>query len=196
MRDRNLTDFRIEFVFGEVNDQLKHELRAFWSQHGNAYQEELRSFRIASRNGHGVVEQMDLLKKPISRQPAAISRDQLGVINDIVFVVLRELEESLELGTHAYFQRMYITPTARHLTINLSYQRLANQLFKVFLEGFDREVEKRDHRAKVLLSENINPGLQKASMRRYFARLGFQMLGGNQLGGEIWARKLKTHFSF
>lgn len=196
MRDRNLTDFRIEFVFGEVNDQLKHELRAFWSQHGNAYQEELRSFRISSRNSLRVVEQMDLLKKPISRQPAAISRDQSGVINGIVFVVLRELETSLELGSHAYFQRMYITPTARHLTINLSYQRLANQLFKVFLEGFDREVEKRDHRAKVLLSENINPGLQKSSMRRYFARLGFQMLGGNQLGGEIWARKLKTHFSF
>ena len=74
--------------------------------------------------------------------------------------------------------------------------RLANQLFRTFLQGFDREVEKRDHRAKVLLSENINPGLQKASMRRYFARLGFQMLGGNQLGGEIWARKLKTQFSF
>ena len=195
MRAQNLTDPRIEFVFGEVNDQLKRELRAFWSQYGNAYQEELRSFRIASRDSHGL-EQMDLLKKPISRQPAAISRDQSGEINGIVFVVLRELETSLELGSHAYFQRMYITPTARHLTINLSYQRLANQLFRAFLEGFDREVEKRDHRAKVLLSENINPGLQKASMRRYFARLGFQMLGGNQLGGEIWVRKLKTHFSF
>ena len=190
-----LTDPRIEFVFGEVNDKLKRELRAFWSQYGNAYQEELRSFRVASRNSHGL-KQMDLPKKPISRQPAAISRDQSGAINGIVFVVLRELEVSLELGTHAYFQRMYITPTARHLTINLSYQSLANQLFRAFLEGFDHEVEKRDHRAKALLAENINPGLQKASMRRYFARLGFQMLGGNQLGGEIWVRRLKTHFSF
>jgi hypothetical protein len=188
MRVQNLTDPRIEFVFGEVNNQLKRELRAFWSQHGNAYQEELRSFRIASRNSHGL-EQMDLLKKPISQQPAAISRDQSGEINGIVFVVLRELETSLDLGSHAYFQRMYIIPGYRQ-------PRLANQLFRSFLQGFDREVEKRDHRAKVLLAENINPGLQKASMRRYFARLGFQMLGGNQLGGEIWVRKLKTHFSF
>ncbi len=193
MRVQNLTDPRIEFVFGEVNNQLKRELRAFWSQHGNAYQEELKSFRATLSNNQ---KRMGLLKKPISRQPAAISRDQSGEINGIVFVVLRELEASLGLGSHAYFQRMYITPTARHLTINLSYQRLANQLFRTFLQGFDREVEKRDHRAKVLLAENINPGLQKASMRRYFARLGFQMLGGNQLGGEIWARKLKTHFSF
>ena len=193
MRVQNLTDPRIEFVFGEVNNQLRSELKAFWSQHGKPHQEELKSFRATLSNNQ---KRMGLLKKPISRQPAAISRDQSGEINGIVFVVLRELEASLGLGSHAYFQRMYITPTARHLTINLSYQRLANQLFRAFLEGFDREVEKRDHRAKVLLAENINPGLQKASMRRYFARLGFQMLGGNQLGGEIWARKLKTHFSF
>ena len=107
-----MTDPRIEFVFGEVNNQLKRELRAFWSQHGNAYQEELRSFRIASRDSHGL-EQIDLLKKPISRQPAAISRDQSGAINGIVFVVLRELEASLDLGSHAYFQRMYIIPESR-----------------------------------------------------------------------------------
>ena len=186
-----MTNIRIEFVFGEVNDQLRRELRAFWGQHSNAYQEELRSFRVASGQVHAL-ERMDGSKKPISRQPAAIARDHSGNVNGIVFVVLRELDDSLELGTHAYFQRMYITPIAR----NAFQQRLANQLFRTFLQGFDREVEKRDHRAKVLLAENINPGLQKASMRRYFARLGFQMLGGNQLGGEIWVRRLKTHFSF
>ena len=181
-----MTDPHIKFVFGEVNNQLKRELRAFWSQHGKEYQEELKSFRATLSNNQ---KRIGLLKKPISRQPAAISRDQSGKINGIVFVVLRELEASRDLGSHAYFQRMYIIPGYRQ-------PRLANQLFRTFLQGFDREVEKRDHRAKVLLAENINPGLQKASMRRYFARLGFQMLGGNQLGGEIWVRKLKTHFSF
>ena len=181
-----MTETHIKFVFGEVNNQLKRELRAFWSQHGKEYQEELKSFRATLSNNQ---KRIGLLKKPISRQPAAISRDQSGKINGIVFVVLRELEASRDLGSHAYFQRMYIIPGYRQ-------PRLANQLFRTFLQGFDREVEKRDHRAKVLLAENINPGLQKASMRRYFARLGFQMLGGNQLGGEVWVRKLKTHFSF
>ncbi|MFL0753750.1 MAG: hypothetical protein AB8B41_10305 [Prochlorococcus sp.] len=181
-----MTDPQVEFVFGEVNDQLKRELNAFWKQHGKAYQEELKSFRAEFDNNQ---KRMGPLKKPISRQPAAISRDQSGAIDGIVFVVLREMETSLDLGSHAYFQRMYITPTSRH-------PRLANQLFKAFLNGFDRDIEKRDHRAKVLLAENINPGLQKASMRRYFSRLGFQMMGGNQLGGEIWVRKLKTQFSF
>ncbi|ABM79431.1 hypothetical protein [Prochlorococcus marinus] len=181
-----MTDLRVEFVFGEVNDQLKRELNAFWMQHSKRYQEELKSFRAAFDNNQ---KRMGPLKKPISRQPAAISRDQSGAIDGIVFVVLREMETSLDIGSHAYFQRMYITPASRH-------PRLANQLFKAFLNGFDRDIEKRDHRAKVLLAENINPGLQKASMRRYFARLGFQMMGGNQLGGEIWVRKLKTRFSF
>ncbi len=188
MRAQNLSEPRIEFVFGQVNDQLKGELKAFWKQHGQAYQEELRSFRVGSSHSHAL-QPADPPKKPLLRQPAAVSRDQSGEINGIVFVVLRELETSLDLGSHAYFQRMYIIPGYRQ-------PRLANQLFRAFLQGFDREVEKRDHRAKILMSENINPGLQKASMRRYFARLGFQMLGGNQLGGEIWVRKLKTHFSF
>ena len=183
-----MADPRIEFVFGEVTDQLRSELKAFWKQHGQAYQEELRSFRVASIHSHAL-QDVDPLKKPISRQPATISRDQLGVINGIVFVVFRELRDSLGLGTHAYFQRMYVIPESRQPCI-------ANQLFREFLHGFDHDAEKRDHRAQVLVAENINPGLQKAFMRRYFARLGFQMHGVNQLGGEIWVRKLKTHFSF
>ena len=158
----------------------------FWKQNNKDYQEELKSFRAERGNK---LKRMNPPQKAISRQPAAISRNQSGTIDGIVFVVLREMETSLDLGSHAYFQRMYIIPESRH-------PRLANQLFKAFLNGFDRDIEKRDHRAKVLLAENINPGLQKASMRRYFSRLGFQMMGGNQLGGEIWARKLKTQFSF
>ena len=183
-----MADPRIEFVFGEVTDQLRSELQAFWKQHGQAYQEELRSFRDGSSHSHAL-QPADPPKKPLLRQPAAVSRDQSGVINGIMFVVLRELDDSLGLGSYAYFQRMYIVPESRHYG-------LTNRLFREFLQGFDREAGKRDHRAKVLLAENINPALQKASMRRYFVRLGFQMLGGNRLGSEIWVRRLNTHFSF
>ena len=181
-----MTDHQIEFVFGEVNNQLRSELKAFWKQNNKSYQDELKSFRSEFAKNR---KSMGPPKKTISRQPAAISRDQSGLIDGVVFVVLQELDNSIGLGSHAYFQRMYIIPESRRFG-------LTNRLFRVFLQGFDRAAEKRDHRANVLLAENINPGLQKAPMRRYFARLGFQMLGGNQLGGEIWARKLKTHFSF
>ena len=182
-----MSDPRIEFVFGEVTDQLRSELKAFWKQHGQAYQEELRSFRVAS--GSHAVQHFGPLQRPLLRQPAAVSRDQSGVINGVMFVILCELDDSLGFGSHAYFQRMYIVPESRNF-------RLTNRLFRVYLQGLDREAESRDHRAKVLLAENINPRLQKAYVRRYFASLGFQMLGGNQLGGEIWVRKLKTRFLF
>ena len=181
-----MTEPCIEFVFGQVNNQLRSELKAFWKQNNKSYQDELKSFRSEFAKNR---KSMGPPKKTISRQPAAISRDQSGLIDGVVFVVLQELDNSIGLGSHAYFQRMYIIPESRRFG-------LTNRLFRVFLQGFDRAEEKRDHRANVLLAENINPGLQKAPMRRYFARLGFQMLGGNQLGGEIWARKLKTHFSF
>ena len=181
-----MTEPCIEFVFGQVNNQLRSELKAFWKQNNKSYQDELKSFRSEFAKNR---KSMGPPKKTISRQPAAISRDQSGLIDGVVFVVLQELDNSIGLGSHAYFQRMYIIPESRRFG-------LTNRLFRVFLQGFDRAAEKRDHRAKILMAENINPGLQKASMRRYFARLGFQMFGGNQLGGEIWARKLKTHFSF
>ena len=181
-----MTEPCIEFVFGQVNNQLRSELKAFWKQNNKSYQDELKSFRSEFAKNR---KSMGPPKKTISRQPAAISRDQSGLIDGVVFVVLQELDNSIGLGSHAYFQRMYIIPESRRFG-------LTNRLFRVFLQGFDRAAEKRDHRANVLLAENINPGLQKAPMRRYFSRLGFQMLGGNQLGGEIWARKLKTHFSF
>ena len=187
-----MTEPCIEFVFGQVNNQLRSELKAFWEQNNNSYQEELKSFRsVFSKNR----KSMGLPQKAISRQPAAISRDQSGLIDGVMFVVLQELDNSLGLGSHAYFQRMYVLPEARRKVRGIATP-LANKLFEEFLIGFDREVEKRDHRAKVLLAENINPALQTASMRRYFSRLGFQMLGCNRMGSEVWCKKLKTRFYF
>lgn len=187
-----MTEPCIEFVFGQVNNQLRSELKAFWEQNNKSYQEELKSFRsVFSKNR----KSMGLPQKAISRQPAAISRDQSGLIDGVMFVVLQELDNSLGLGSHAYFQRMYVLPEARRKVRGIATP-LANKLFEEFLIGFDREVEKRDHRAKVLLAENINPALQTASMRRYFSRLGFQMLGCNRMGSEVWCKKLKTRFYF
>ena len=85
-----MSEQRIEFVFGEVTDQLRSELKVFWKQHGQAYQEELRSFWVGSSHSHAL-QPADAPKKLISRQPAAVSRDQSGAINGIVFVVLLSL---------------------------------------------------------------------------------------------------------
>ena len=53
----------------------------------------------------------------------------------------------------------------------------------------------RDHRARCLMAENTNPRLNNSFVRGCFARLGFHMLGSNDVDGEIWALPLKTTYS-
>lgn len=182
-----MREFRVEFVFGSLDKALAAELIDFWNFNQASYQEELKSFR--SHGDFSEIEPQLIKQKVLKRQPGAIARNQEGSIVGVVFVVLRQLEAHLNLGSHAYFQRMYVLPQARS-------SRLANQLYKKFLEGFISSVQLRDHRASTLMAENINPGLQEGFMRRYFARLGFKMLGSNVLGGEVWLLKLQTQFIF
>lgn len=186
MRGIRVIDREPECVLGCVDDQLRSELQAFWKQHQELFQAELKAFRALHGDSAALLSQS---KRPLSRHPVAIARDEDGGIAGIVYVVLREINSELNLGTHAYFQQMYVVPEAR-------CHRLANRLFRLFLREFDNAADWRDHRAKVLLAENVNPGLRKASMRRYFARLGFHMLGANRLGGEVWVRRLRVRFVF
>ena len=169
-----------------VDNQLRSELQAFWRQHQEPFQAELISFRALHGGSVALFGQLEL---PLSRHPAVIARDEAGSIIGIVYVALQEIDSSLNLGTHAYFQRMYIVPGARCF-------KLANRMFRLFLREFDSAVEWRDHRAGVLLAENVNPGLRRAFIRRYFARIGFRMLGTNQLGREVWVRRLEVRFVF
>jgi hypothetical protein len=128
-------------------------------------------------------------QRPLRRQPGAIARSEEGEIIGIVFLLLREISDETTLGTHAYYQRMYIAPEARNL-------KLVNRLFKAFLNGFEKAADSRDHRAKALTSVNNNPRLKIAYVRRYFARLGFSLLGDNKFGNEVWIKKLQTRFVF
>lgn len=182
-----MCEFRVEFVFGIVDKALAAELIDFWNLNQVSYQAELRSFRSV-RDSAGIEPHLGK-QKVLKRQPGAIARNQEGLIIGVVFIVLKELEAHLNLGSHAYFQRMYVLAEARSF-------HLMNHLYKMFLQCFIDSPELRDHRAGILISENINPGLQRGAMRRYFAKLGFKMLGSNQLGGEVWLLKLRNQFVF
>ena len=178
--------FTIDYIFGAINDELKSELREFWDANRESYRSELGRFKestaIATINQRSII-------RPLSIQTAATSRDSLGRITGVVFVALRTLDPELHLGSHAYFQRMYVLPSHRT-------PRLSNQLYTTFLREFKSDNPSRDHRATHLLAENINPGLRQASMRRYFARHGFKIIGQNKAQSEIWAIELRTTFNF
>ena len=186
MRAWSLVEPQIEFVFGQVDKALKAELQAFWAMHGDAYRAEMKAFAPMSANNDLPLKPS---KQPLRRQPGEIARSERGDITGIVFVFLREVSDETTLGTHVYFQRIYIIPEARNL-------KLVNRLFKAFLNGFEQATEQRDYRAKDLMSVNNNPGFKAAYVRRYFARLGFRFLGDNKLGNEVWTKKLQTRFVF
>ena len=186
MRAWSLADPQIEFVFGRVDDALKVELQAFWAKYGDTYRAEVKAIAAVSVNSDLPLKPS---QRPLRRQPGAIARSERGDIIGIVFVFLREVSDETTLGTHVYFQRIYIIPEARNL-------KLVNRLFKAFLNGFEQATEQRDYRAKDLMSVNNNPGFKAAYVRRYFARLGFRFLGDNKLGNEVWTKKLQTRFVF
>jgi hypothetical protein len=177
-----------EFVFAHRRAELRQEMAEFWASHQPRYREEMRSFRTNADPAAGAAQQAGA-QNPLRRQVAAISRDHQGAITGVVWVALRELEADWNLGTHAYFQRMYVVPSVRCLRSSL-------QLYRLFLRGFQASAAMRDHRATMLLAENVNPGLQVAALRRLFARHGFQLLGRNRLGGEVWCLPLNTTFVF
>jgi hypothetical protein len=177
-----------EFVFAHRRAELRQELADFWTTHQSRYSEEMRGFRINPDPADGASRQVGA-QQPLRRQVAAINRDHQGTITGVVWVALRELEADWNLGTHAYFQRMYVVPSARCLRSSL-------QLYRVFLQGIQASAATRDHRATVLLAENVNPGLQVAALRRLFARNGFQLMGRNRLGSEVWCLPLATTFVF
>ena len=176
----------VEFVFGEVDHLLDQELNDFWVRNSKSYKMQMQIFR---GNLSPVPERLSLAVSPLSRHPAAIARDSYGEINGVVFVVLKELEASLGLGTHAYFQYMYVVPSSRNF-------RLSNSLFLKYLIGFDHSLEKRDHRAQYLIADNIHPGLRQASLRRYFSRRGFRMFGASGPRGEVWIKPLEVLYQF
>lgn len=154
--------------------------------HQQLYREDLMRFRFGRPLIQGPYQ---IMQPPLRRHVAAINRDLNGSITGLVWVVLRKLPDELNLGSHAYFQRMYVTPQSRS-------PGSSHRLFMTFLDGFKASDSSRDHRAAVLLAENVNSGLHTAAARRYFARYGFRFLGSNHLGSELWSMCLKTRFIF
>ena len=178
-----MVDFRIKFVFRSIDDHLKSHLEIFWQENRQEYQQEMEMHRNKINHSQTKPQQ----KKALSRQPAAIAFDRSGKIVGIIFVLLRELDESLKLGSHAYFCRIYVCK-------NWRYCKLTNKLVQVFIKNFSTRSDLRDHRASYLIAENINIKLHNSFMRKYFIKLGFQMLGTNHISSEIWSLKLKTSY--
>ena len=65
-----------------------------------------------------------------------------------------------------------------------------DEKYRVLFSGFCRY-----HRARCFMVENTNPRLSNSFVRGYFTKLGFRMLGSNDIDSEIWTLPLKTTYS-
>ncbi|WP_036913534.1 MULTISPECIES: hypothetical protein [unclassified Prochlorococcus] len=178
-----MADCEVEFVFGRASAQLFEELSTFWQKHQASIQQEIRGGGIVDKSSKTGEKKRGAPR----RQPAVIARDASGLIVGIAFVLLRRLDGSKNLGSHAYIYRMYIVKSCRSA-------RLANRMCQNFVDNFLAASVDRDHRCSYLISKNINPRLKNSFIRKYFIKLGFRMLGIDDDGFEVWCLPLKTTY--
>lgn len=176
----------VEFVFGKKNPNLKSELNLFWKQVGKSYNQEMTEHKNSTAfSNQPIITVNPSTVTSLKREPAAIAKDEKECIVGIVFVSLAKVEIDSNNSEYVYFQRMFTLSQKRQF-------RISNQLYSAFVMDFKKAINERDPRAKYLMAENANPGLRRPSMRRYFFRHGFRMMGTNHLGYEIWRMKLET----
>ncbi len=186
--DKNPLEF--SFVFSGLNSGVSEDFKHFWAEHCDYFHEEI--------NSYGTCHTEDFidtpsLETPHNRNrpeilPAALARDCSGEIIGVVYVTFSEIDVSFLLGSHCYYQSMYIKKECRKTNLF----RLVHPLYQTFLKGFLSEDCQRDCRAKYLLSKNVNPDLHKPASKRYFERVGFRTLGKHSDGFETWILPLET----
>jgi hypothetical protein len=182
----NQENISVEFVFGKKDLNLISQLNLFWKEVEKSYNQEMTDHKNSTSSSNQINANISPSKvTSLRREPAAIAKDQKGCIIGIVFVTLTKLENEPNNHEYVYFQRMFMLNKKRQFQIS-------NQLYSAFVKHFKKAINERDPRAQYLMAENANPGLRRASLRRYFFRHGFRMLGINHLGYEIWRMKLET----
>lgn len=177
------------FIFSDLNTGVPEDFQHFWAEHSESFHEDI--------NSYGTCHTEDFidnpgLETPHNRNrpeilPAALARDCSGEIIGVVYVTFSEIDVSLLLGSHCYYQSMYIKKEFR----NNNLFRIVHPLYQTFLKGFLPENCQRDCRAKYLLSKNVNPDLHRPASKRYFERVGFRALGKHSDGFETWILPLE-----
>ena len=177
------------FVFSDLNTRVSDDFKHFWADHGEYFHEEINSYGTCQTEDFidsPGLETPQNQKKP-EILPAALARDYSGEIIGVVYVTLSEIDVSFLLGSHCYYQSMYIRKEFRN---NNSF-RIVHPLYQAFLKGFLSKNCQRDRRAKYLLSKNVNPALHRPASKRYLERIGFRTLGKHSAGFETLALPLE-----
>jgi hypothetical protein len=166
----------IKYVFKRVPPQMRSDLLNFWETH--------REDWVATTREPQAKDYLSVKDTPRARTSAllrnvvCVAQTNEGTIAGAAWINVAMMPVDTSKPELIYFQRMYITPEHRCV-------RLANQLINAFHHHL-KQSNQRSPLVKYLLAENANSKLKTPVGRRLFIRRGFEFMGVNTLGNEIW----------
>jgi hypothetical protein len=166
----------IKYVFKRVPPQMRSDLLNFWETH--------REDWVATTREPQAKDYLSVKDTPRARTSAllrnvvCVAQTNEGTIAGAAWINVAMMPVDTSKPELIYFQRMYITPEHRCV-------RLANQLINAFHHHL-KQSNQRSPLVKYLLAENANSKLKTPVGRRLFIRRGFEFMGFNTLGNEIW----------
>ena len=113
---------------------------------------------------------------------ACIAWSKTKTIAAVAWLKVAEMPVDSEKAELVYFQRMYVAPEHRCVSLSLN-------MIKYFHHNLANS-NCRSPLVKYIIAENANSKLKTPIGRRYFVRLGFIFVGFNQIGNEIWKKPL------
>ena len=152
----------------------------FWEKH--------RSDWHASTRPQINRQQLPLEHRQSTRRPdtlnnvACIAWSKTNTIAAVAWLKVAEMPVDSEKAELVYFQRMYVAPEHRCVSLSLN-------MIKYFHHNLANS-NCRSPLVKYIIAENANSKLKTPIGRRYFVRLGFIFVGFNQIGNEIWKKSL------
>lgn len=176
MQIKESTKYSISALFRRVSPQTREDLLVFWETH--------REDWISTTRQPQAREHFTISNTPRSRSSAllknivCVAKMHNGTIAGAAWVNVAMMPVETSKPELIYFQRMYIMPEHR-------CARIANNLINAFHHHLTQS-NQRSPLVKYLLAENANTKLKTPAARRLFIRKGFEFMGFNSLGNEIW----------
>ena len=168
--------YSIKAVFRHVSPLMRANLLAFWETH--------REDWISTTRQPQAREYFTINDTPRARSSAllknvvCVAQTHSGTIAGAAWINVAMMPVGNSKPELIYFQRMYITPEHRCAS-------LANQLINAFHQHL-MQSNQRSPLVKYLLADNANTKLKTPASRRLFIRKGFEFMGFNSLGNEVW----------
>lgn len=169
--------YSIRVVFRRIPPRIRTDLLEFWEKHRENWIDETTR-PPHTRHIFSVENTHRARSSALLTNVVCVAYSDAGVLVGVAWMKTAIMQVDTAKPELIYFQRMYIAPEHR-------FAWLANQLFGSFIH-IVKSTNTRSPLIQYLLAENVNIKLKTPVGRRLFIRRGYQFMGTNFRGNEIW----------